>query len=416
MYGAVVLFAMPFGLGLSGCAKQLLLSAEIASATSPATSPATSTQDTVILGVCNAAGIPFGGGSGTSESPYLICSVTQLGNVGSHLSNYFNLQANLDLKNASLTPIGSLGSPFTGTFNGNGYTLSNWNYSASISDYIGLFARTNGATIENLTLSSFTVTATGSTMGAGALVGSAKGTTLSKCSVTGSTISGNAEIGGLVGLIRNSTITNSAAIQVSVIGTQSGTQNSSATLGGLVGLLNSSTINHSYSTGVVRTANAGSDLGGLVGYSQAGVTISESYSTCTVSGQLNGSSMFVGGLVGCVFGGAPNAISNSYATGTITGGEGVGGLVGTGDLTFTNDYFGGTVNALSLSGGILGVDLSGTAQTGTYWDDTHGPATTSGSSGTGVSTSWLQSGSNLTGAGWSTSIWSFPVGAYPTLQ
>ncbi|MCS6955333.1 MAG: hypothetical protein NZM44_03145, partial [Candidatus Calescibacterium sp.] len=58
-------------------------------------------------------------------------------------------------------------------------------------------------------------------------------------------------------------------------------------------------------------------MGGLAGYNSG--TISNSYSTGSVSGGYS-----VGGLVGDNLG----TISNSYSTSNVSGGEGVGGLVG----------------------------------------------------------------------------------------
>jgi len=60
----------------------------------------------------------------------------------------------------------------------------------------------------------------------------------------------------------------------------------------------------------------------LVGYCEA-VSISNSYATGIVSG-----TYFVGGLVGFNFDNSESSISNSYATGRVSGSIWVGGLVG----------------------------------------------------------------------------------------
>lgn len=77
--------------------------------------------------------------------------------------------------------------------------------------------------------------------------------------------------------------------------------------------------------------------GGLVGYATNQTTISNSYST----GSVTGSRSWVGGLVG--FTNNRTTIIDSYATGSVTGsGDDVGGLVGSGDaitINIENSYW-----------------------------------------------------------------------------
>ncbi len=175
-------------------------------------------------------------------------------------------------------------SRFTGSFNGEGYTISGLTINLPSTDHVGLFGYTGtSATIQNVGL--VDVNITGSTF-VGSLVGSNFGT------------------------VNNSYATGS------VTGTDTtdtdGTQNK---VGGLVGG-NSGTISNSYAN--VNVTGSGDRVGGLAGGSSG--TISDSYAT----GAVNGSS-YVGGLVG----GNSGTISNSYATGNVTGtGDKVGGLVG----------------------------------------------------------------------------------------
>ena len=84
------------------------------------------------------------------------------------------------------------------------------------------------------------------------------------------------------------------------------------------------------------SVSGGNRVGGLVGESSS--DISDSYATGLVSGQNN-----VGGLVG--YQGANSSISDSYATGSVSGVENVGGLVGyfipaaDTDSTIRNSYY-----------------------------------------------------------------------------
>ena len=89
-------------------------------------------------------------------------------------------------------------------------------------------------------------------------------------------------------------------------------------VGGLVGWNNGGTISQSYATGSVTGAYS---VGGLVGLNWYGGTISQSYATVSVSSNAYN----IGGLVGANDNGI---ISQSYATGAVSGTQFVGGLIG----------------------------------------------------------------------------------------
>ncbi|NVJ54655.1 MAG: MBG-2 domain-containing protein, partial [Campylobacteraceae bacterium] len=102
-------------------------------------------------------------------------------------------------------------------------------------------------------------------------------------------------------------------------------------------------------------------VGGLVGYNDSS-TITNSYATGKVSGDT-----FVGGLVG---GHASSTITNSYSTATVTGNNNVGGLVGGDNNTnssITNSYATGKVSGNNNVGGLVG-DYSSSTITNSYWD------------------------------------------------
>ncbi len=181
--------------------------------------------------------------------------------------------------------------------------------------------------------------------------------------------------------------------------------------GALIGWDNgSSTISNCYSTGSVSGTNF---IGGLIGQSSSGI-VNKSYSACSVTGSGN----YIGGLEG-----AQNLyscqINNSYAIGNVTCGTNVGGLLGRGSAgggTITNSYATGKVTG-SNTGGLIG----NTAITvnNSFWDtETTGQSSSAG--GTGESTSNMKSSSTFTGAGWDFgSTWAINSGinnGYPYLQ
>ena len=101
---------------------------------------------------------------------------------------------------------------------------------------------------------------------------------------------------------------------------------------------------------------------------RSGGTITNSYATGSVSGVSS-----VGGLVGYQRSGG--TITNSYATGSVTGtGNNVGGLVGRSGGTITNSYVHSTYTGTRLVGnlatdptGVSKVDLTGLTSLSTGW-------------------------------------------------
>ena len=70
----------------------------------------------------------FAGGSGTEGDPYLVATADHLNNVRNHLDQHFRQIADLDLSfyrsGSGWNPIGTSTDRFTGTYDGNGYTIS----------------------------------------------------------------------------------------------------------------------------------------------------------------------------------------------------------------------------------------------------------------------------------------------------
>ena len=192
----------------------------------------------------------------------------------------------VDGMNPGFTPIGTFADQFTGTFEGNGFTISKL-YINTSRDRVGLFGTADtGNEMRNLGLLEAYVTGDNNT---GGLVGSNTGSAIQNCYVTGA-VSGTGD-----------------------------------NIGGLVGYNNGGPIQNCYATGNVTGT---SDVGGLVGYNNGG-PIQNCYATGNVTGTSD-----VGGLVGY----NSSLIRNSYATGTISG-TGANGLVGNNAGTIRNCFF-----------------------------------------------------------------------------
>ncbi|SFQ89893.1 filamentous hemagglutinin family N-terminal domain-containing protein, partial [Halopseudomonas formosensis] len=167
------------------------------------------------------------------------------------------------------------------------------------------------------------------------------------------------------------------------IGLQRGSVVGKENVGSLVGK-NQGAISQSWASVAV---NGAMSVGGLVGWNtgwsgwSTNGTINESYAV----GPVSGSNREVGGLVGY------NAwqISNSYATGVVSGNKYVGGLVGANYGTITNTYATGAVSGSDSVGGLVGgVGFSGDIAE-SYWNtETTGQISSAGG-GTGWTTAEL---------------------------
>ncbi len=141
-------------------------------------------------------------GSGTSESPYLIKSATDLAGLAANVNagtnyqgKYFKLEANIDLMGHEWTPIGKRQEPFYGNFDGNGKVITNLTIS-NATDCAGLFGIVYG-TIQNIVLRNASVTSSST---AALLVGEAIGGVIKSCKVDGVVRSDGYIAAGIVGL------------------------------------------------------------------------------------------------------------------------------------------------------------------------------------------------------------------------
>lgn len=259
--------------------------------------------------------------------------------------------ADIDLNGENWTPIGGAQSDdgskrisFNGTYNGNGYTISNMKVVAPIgngaSHYGGLFgdvesSNNKRAVLVGIHLRNASVVISNVVnnyvLSAGALVGWISGSdaypaVISLCSVTGnlnvSSPTGGIRGGGLVGTASKTHVTRCT---VNVKTEATGTLTTSA--GGLVGYTDSSTIASCYTQGdvaVLYSTNFTANVGGLVGYVN---DVSSLIIACRTDGAVNGSGQTVraGGLVGSGIG----ALLGSFAKGFVAGAASSKGYVGT---------------------------------------------------------------------------------------
>ena len=153
---------------------------------------------------------------GTANNPYKIFTATQLAAFRDLVNSedgqtadpdaHAKLMNDIDLKDVcgpeldaetSWEPIGnSFSNSYSGTFNGNGKTISGLYIDSSGVDYKGLFGRVNGGTVKDLTVSG----SVSGDMYVGGVVGYNNGGTVTGCIFSGSgSVSGGEDVGGVVG-------------------------------------------------------------------------------------------------------------------------------------------------------------------------------------------------------------------------
>ena len=253
---------------------------------------------------------------------------------------------------AGFAPIGSFSAPFTGVFDGLNHTITGLTIYRPSHPYEGLFS-SNSGTIRNIGLS-------------------------------GGSVTGSVDVGTLVGY-NTGTIYNSHS--------SANAASTSSQVGGLVGETDVGSISNSYATGAVAGTNY---VGGLVGYMPIGGAITGSYA----SGDVTATGDQVGGLVGYMSTNSASypSVTDSYATGAVAGGIGVGGLVGSlVNGSIANSYSSGAVSGTAGIGGLVGASAPGTTIANSFWNvTTSGLSTSSG--GTGMTTAQMQSLANFTSA------------------
>jgi hypothetical protein len=415
-------------------------------------------------------------GEGTEDNPFLIYSAKELNLVGSFpcdWDKYFKLMSDIDLSDfdgredhPTFNIIGSgkksrSGVPFTGIFDGNGYTIANFTYTPDEDvGNIGLFGfiADANAQIKNVGLIDPNIDG-GTQWNIGCLAGFLKDGSIINCYVERGSVKGGQNVGGLIGYNDRGSISKcySTSMDIEADGQVGGLvgenwlgsitmsySSGSITakfgcVGGLVGMNDYSSIDTCYSTCTVSIVSSkGSDAGGLVGFNGRG-RITTCYSTGIVTGDYvvggftgsNSGSIIVsystgpvtgnrgvGGLVGTNTG---NLVSN-YSTGTVIGNDAVGGLVGGNGGSISMSYSSGTVSGISYVGGLVGSGDPGFA-TNSVWDKEASGQTIS-AGGMGLTTIEMQDIDIFLNMGWdfvgeilngTCDYWQISPGDYPRL-
>ena len=239
-------------------------------------------------------------GSGTESDPYQIGTAEGLkwfrdkvnrAKTSDETKICAVLTANIDLKNEEWTPIGigngtenngaTIDFPYSGTFDGNGHTISGLNVNYGDKNG-GLFCYVKSATIKNLTVAGSVTYSSGDGIAYGGIVGCADSSTIENCT-NRCTVTGRWYAGGIVGRSVDSDIIGCANF---------GNISSPSRSGGICGKITGekdtygidATIRDCYNVGMV----SGNYAGGITGQSDSG-NIDILIANCYNVGSLHGS-------------------------------------------------------------------------------------------------------------------------------
>ncbi len=401
-------------------------------------------------------------GEGTQASPYVIATsddliklstAVELGN--NFAEKIFKLTADIDMKGISFRPIGNAKTSFDGTFDGDGHTISYLELRRGSVENTGLFGVTgNSALLKNLTLNLCTIEVYGKY--AGILVGNSKGR-IENCHTTGvlsssadylGGIAGNSGVAGstgeisitgcsFIGTMKGVAYTGgiagyafgkiSGCHVIAAINTSVGSASISHGVGGIAGGFNGTTstpgvLEECFFVGSATDNSGYANLGGIVGQLSGKTTVVRRCANMALltSNVTDKSIGRCGGIAGSC---SDATIEDSYSSNNILAKNVTkkvagltGWLTGTSQTTPTirNSYFSGQVIETGgfASDKSIAYEPSATAVIENVYFDAQMQCAAPVDSA--LTTEALTSGNPL--KGFSTDVWNFTEGRYPTLK
>ncbi len=257
-------------------------------------------------------------GNGSEQNPYVITTPAQLQAMNQNPEAHYRLGSDLDMASTVIwnqglgfEPVGTSADRFTGSLDGNGYTIKNLNINRPHASTIGLFGFADDADYSDLFFHDVSVIGSGTT---GGLVGIASRNQFKNVHITGLIVNTGNEAGGIIGRIHTGAFFNGSFI---------GHVFGGSSVGGLAGGQFGMDVTMAFTRGSVNHIRSqtydGSRFGGLFGsFNSSNMT--DVYSHSSVHGVRE-----VGGLVGYW---QTGMLARAFSTGKLTGDEKVGGLIG----------------------------------------------------------------------------------------
>ena len=312
-------------------------------------------------------------GSGISGDPYQVSTLDHLLWISTNSGSwgaYFEQTADISGSSTSswnggngFSPIGNSSTKFTGSYDGQGFGISNLWISRTSTDYVGFFGYLSGATIQNLGLNYANIYGHDYV---GILAGRDENSNITAC-WTSEWVDGNEYVGGLIGATNaSSTVTGCYLDYGYVMGVNY--------VGGLVGRNEGVVVNCYTNVTSMNVLTYSEYVGGLVGINSGTISCSKAHSVFSFENPTQSECRYFGGFVGrndgtindcCAsgdvkfpsmdtdpwfaeyhgaFAGRSTAtITNSYTTASVTCASGPSpttkGFVGFGSGTTANNFF-----------------------------------------------------------------------------
>lgn len=223
------------------------------------------------------------------------------------------LTADIDLNCEHWTPIGYW-QTFNGTFDGQGYTISNLKHHGTEEDcYVGLFGYTENATIKNLTINNVDIKLVANSSWAGGHMGALVGNLEGKTLIENITVTGDVKIegdltkdgAGRIGAVVGGNMCDATLKNVSVVANDGSYVMGNSIVGGIAGQLQGVTVFENCSSNIDVTAQK-FYAGGIIGLAAA----KTSFTNCSTSGDIS------------VLAGRTGNANDLYRVGGIAGGWG----------------------------------------------------------------------------------------------
>lgn len=292
----------------------------------------------------------FANFSTTGVPPWQICTPTQLANIGTaYQGDDIEIMNDLDFGGGTFSPLGDTTSGFSGTLEGNNFTISNFAINSTTIDQVGIFRQITGGTVQNLNFENVSVR-------------------------------GDNDIGLIAGRVDNGdcTIQN---VNVTYITLESLTTGNSGYVGGLIGRVENDNLNLVLTdinvTGITITSDKNYQAG-VVGHIEDLTGTIDLDNIQVVGGDIQGR-QYVGGIVGSFNNNvvaANTTLDNISNSANVTASTGYGGgITGSAVGIFTNvsnsgdikrtgsDYFGG-IAGYYRDGSISGTRTAATRDAG----------------------------------------------------
>ncbi|MBP5374211.1 MAG: hypothetical protein J6Y31_04765 [Bacteroidales bacterium] len=321
----------------------------------------------------------FSGGAGTAADPYKIATARDFKDISKYCSNgyrdadgfraadflaanYLQL-ADIEFAKTGTATIATIGTyntaAFSGTYNGDGKTLSRFEIAKTNDSSTGLFEYLSEATIKNVKIANSVVNG-GDASGilGGRVIGA---TTVDNCDVSNSTVYGSNAVGGVVAHISGSTTVQNCDVENIEIITTDQMTSTPNNQGGVIGYsATSGAIKSCTASGTVTFTNDdlrpnGQNRGGIIGrQNNTGVIQS-----CTNNATVTSNAFCVGGVIGLID--KASNISITKNNGNVSGKYNVGGIIG---QKTNGNIYSAVVNTGEISGeynvgGLVGYQTGG---------------------------------------------------------